>query len=109
MADKAATIYIIDVGQSMGEKNNGREQTDLEFALQYVFDKITTTISNGRKTDMIGTIAMRTDGRLLFCDLMGLRGTLSDVVGVVELHRVHQPPKGFPRIFRTSSDFVALY
>ncbi|KAI5793617.1 putative Ku family DNA helicase [Pyronema domesticum] len=61
MADKAATIYIIDVGQSMGEKNNGREQTDLEFALQYVFDKITTTISNGRKTDMIGTIAMRTD------------------------------------------------
>jgi hypothetical protein len=81
MADKAATIYIVDVGQSMGEKNNGREQTDLEFALQYVFDKITTTISNGRKTDMIGTIAMRTDSRLLSCDLMGLRGTLSDVVG----------------------------
>ncbi|KAI5816728.1 putative Ku family DNA helicase [Pyronema omphalodes] len=61
MADKAATIYIVDVGQSMGEKHNGREKTDLEFALQYVFDKITTTISNGRKTDMLGTIALRTN------------------------------------------------
>jgi len=45
MADKEATVYIIDVGKSMGRKNYGREQTDLEWSMQYVWDKITTTVS----------------------------------------------------------------
>jgi hypothetical protein len=44
MADKEATVYIIDVGKSMGERRHGRLITDLEWAMQYVWDKITTTV-----------------------------------------------------------------
>lgn len=45
MADKEATIYIVDVGRSMGECRNGRSMTDLEYAMQYVWDRITATVS----------------------------------------------------------------
>lgn len=44
MADKEATVYIVDVGSSMGKKRNGREETDLDWAMQYVWDKITSTV-----------------------------------------------------------------
>jgi len=44
MAQKEATVYIVDLGESMGEKRNGREISDLDWALTYVWDKITTTV-----------------------------------------------------------------
>ena len=44
MAQKEATVYIVDVGKSMGQKRNGREVTDLDWALTYIWDKITTTV-----------------------------------------------------------------
>jgi hypothetical protein len=44
MADKEATVYIIDVGKSMGRKNNGRDATDLDWALTYVWDKVTSIV-----------------------------------------------------------------
>ncbi len=44
MADKEATVYIVDVGRSMGEKRHGRDESDLEWALRYVWDKITSTV-----------------------------------------------------------------
>lgn len=83
MASKEATVYIIDLGASMGEKHHGREQTDLEWAMEYVWDKITTTVSacvvlalvvqievdllliqvaTGRKTALMSVIGVRTDG-----------------------------------------------
>ncbi|KAL4808894.1 SPOC like C-terminal domain-containing protein [Aspergillus unguis] len=62
MADKEATVYIVDVGKSMGERRNGREVTDLEWAMQYVWDRITSTVATGRKTAMIGVIGLKTDG-----------------------------------------------
>ncbi|EZF33332.1 hypothetical protein H109_05983 [Trichophyton interdigitale MR816] len=62
MADKEATVYIVDVGRSMGEVNNGREYSDLDWAMLYVWDRITTTISTGRKTATIGVVGVRTDG-----------------------------------------------
>ena len=46
MADKEATVYIVDVGASMGKKNNGRQETDLDWAMTYVWDKITSTVSH---------------------------------------------------------------
>ena len=46
MADKEATVYIVDVGASMGKKNNGRQETDLDWAMRYVWDKITNTVSH---------------------------------------------------------------
>jgi ATP-dependent DNA helicase 2 subunit 2 len=44
MADKQATVYVIDVGKSMGDLRNGREETDLDFALRYLWDRVTTTV-----------------------------------------------------------------
>lgn len=44
MAEKEATVYIVDVGQSMGERQHGRSKSDLEWAMEYVWDKITTTV-----------------------------------------------------------------
>lgn len=60
MAQKEATVYIVDVGSSMGKKRNGREVTDLEWALQYVWDKITSTVATDRKSAHVGVIALRT-------------------------------------------------
>lgn len=61
MANKEATVYIVDVGSSMGERGSGRRETNLDFALEYVWDKITTTVATGRKTAMAGVVALRTD------------------------------------------------
>ena len=61
MADKEATVYIVDMGASMGEKNQGREESDLEWAMRYVWDCITTTVSTGRKTANAGVLGLRTD------------------------------------------------
>jgi ATP-dependent DNA helicase 2 subunit 2 len=44
MAEKEATVYIVDVGKSMSEKNNGRDESDLDFAMRYVWDKITAAV-----------------------------------------------------------------
>lgn len=44
MAEKEATVYIVDVGKSMKQHNNGRDISDLDWAMRYVWDKITTTV-----------------------------------------------------------------
>lgn len=44
MADKEATIYIVDVGSSMGKKCNGRQESNLDWAMNYVWEKITSTV-----------------------------------------------------------------
>lgn len=44
MAGKEATAYILDLGASMGEKRHARDASDLEWAMEYVWDKITTTV-----------------------------------------------------------------
>jgi hypothetical protein len=53
MAGKEATIYILDLGKSMGEKRHGRDQTDLDWALEYVWDKITNTVSRRSHGDLV--------------------------------------------------------
>ena len=62
MAGKEATIYIVDCGRTMGESSHGRKESNLDWALQYVWDKITTTIATGRKTLLAGVVGLRTDG-----------------------------------------------
>jgi hypothetical protein len=44
MAQKEATVYIVDVGASMGECHGGRSESDLDWVMKYVWDKITTTV-----------------------------------------------------------------
>lgn len=46
MAEKEATVYVVDVGQSMGEKHNERKESDFDWAMTYVWDKITSTVKN---------------------------------------------------------------
>ena len=62
MAGKEATVYIVDCGRTMGESSHGRKESNLDWALQYVWDKITTTIQTGRKTLLAGVVGLRTDG-----------------------------------------------
>lgn len=44
MAEKEATVYIVDVGKSMGKKRSGRDEPDLDWAMRYIWDKITCTV-----------------------------------------------------------------
>ncbi|OQE11121.1 hypothetical protein PENVUL_c003G03275 [Penicillium vulpinum] len=64
MAEKEATVYIVDMGRSMGECHHGRPMTDLEWAMQYVWDRITATVATGRKTATVGVVGLRTDGTI---------------------------------------------
>jgi len=59
MAGKEATVYILDLGQSMGEKRHGRDQTNLDWALEYVWDKITNTVSRRSFGDLVRMRNMR--------------------------------------------------
>jgi len=61
MADKEASVYIIDLGESMGECHNGRSESDLDWSMRYVWDKICTTAAAGRKTWTVGVVGVRTD------------------------------------------------
>ncbi|KAL9005753.1 MAG: hypothetical protein Q9188_001464 [Gyalolechia gomerana] len=65
MAEKEATVYIVDVGASMGEKRNGRRTSDLDFAMTYVWDKITSTMITKycKKLKYKRKIVLITDGR----------------------------------------------
>ena len=45
MADKEATVYIVDVGASMNQKHSGREETDFSWSMKYVWDKIASAVS----------------------------------------------------------------
>lgn len=62
MSDKEASVFVIDLGQSMGCKMHGRQQSDLDYSLQYVYDKIMNIVATGRKTLLVGLIGFRTDG-----------------------------------------------
>ncbi|KAK4692180.1 ATP-dependent DNA helicase 2 subunit 2, partial [Lecanoromycetidae sp. Uapishka_2] len=44
MTEKEATVYIVDMGRSMGARHNGRKESDLDWAMTYVWDKITSTV-----------------------------------------------------------------
>lgn len=44
MADKEATVYIVDVGSTMREKCNGRKESSLDWAMNYVWENITSTV-----------------------------------------------------------------
>lgn len=61
MADKEAIVYIVDLGSSMGDCHTGRTESDLDWSLSYVWDKISTTAQAARKTWCVGVIGLRTN------------------------------------------------
>ena len=61
MSTKEATVFIIDVGKSMSEHHGGRDESDLQWAMKYIWDRITNLIALDRKTALAGVIALRSD------------------------------------------------
>lgn len=61
MADKEASVYIVDLGSSMADCHNGRTEPDLDWSMRYVWDKISTTVAASRKTWTVGFIGLKTD------------------------------------------------
>lgn len=61
MADKEATVFILDLGASMAETHSGRPESDLDWSMRYVWDKITDIVAASRKTLCVGIVGLRTD------------------------------------------------
>lgn len=64
MADKEATVFILDLGASMAKSHSGRKECDLDWSMRYVWDKITDIVSANRKTLCVGVVGLRTDGTM---------------------------------------------
>lgn len=62
MADKEATVFILDLGASMGQRGSGRTESNLDWSMSYVCDKITDIVAANRKTLCVGIVGLRTDG-----------------------------------------------
>ena len=74
MADKEASVYIIDLGESMADCHNGRDESDLDWSMRYVWDKISTTVAANRKTWTVGVVGLGTDETNNPQDSEGLEG-----------------------------------
>lgn len=74
MADKEATVYIVDLGESMADCHNGRVESDLDFGMRYVWDKISTTVAASRKTWTVGVVGLNTEETNNAQDTEGLDG-----------------------------------
>lgn len=61
MTDKEATVFILDLGSSMAQSHNGRSESDLDWSMHFVWDKITDVVSANRKTLYVGVLGLRTD------------------------------------------------
>ncbi|KAI9166682.1 ATP-dependent DNA helicase II subunit [Paramyrothecium foliicola] len=61
MADKEATVFILDLGSSMSRTHDGRDESDLDWSMRYVWDKITDIVASNRKTLCVGVVGLRTD------------------------------------------------
>jgi ATP-dependent DNA helicase 2 subunit 2 len=61
MADKEATVYVVDLGESMADCHNGRDESDLDFGMRYIWDKISTTVAASRKTWTVGVVGLNTE------------------------------------------------
>jgi ATP-dependent DNA helicase 2 subunit 2 len=61
MADKEATIFILDLGSSMAQTHSGRAETDLDWGMRYFWDKVTDIVAANRKTLCVGIVGLRTD------------------------------------------------
>ncbi|KAG5372270.1 ATP-dependent DNA helicase II subunit 2 [Yarrowia sp. C11] len=65
MASKEATVYVVDLHDSMSLNNargeDSKEMTDLNWGLQYIYSEISNKILSGRKTDVVGLVGVHTD------------------------------------------------
>ena len=60
-AGKQAHIYIVDQGSTTAECHSGRTESDLDWSLKYVYDKLGTVLAANRTTLGVGVLGLRTD------------------------------------------------
>ena len=54
-------MFILDLGSSMAQNHSGRSDSDLDWSMQYVWDKVTDLVAASRKTLCVGVLGLRTD------------------------------------------------
>ncbi|PBP26561.1 putative ATP-dependent DNA helicase II subunit 2 [Diplocarpon rosae] len=58
---KEATIFVVDLGATTAECHNGRLISDLEYGMQYVWEKIAEIMAENKTTRRVGVVGFRTD------------------------------------------------
>jgi ATP-dependent DNA helicase 2 subunit 2 len=58
----------------MADCHNGRDESDLDFGMRYVWDKISTTVAASRKTWTLGVVGLNTEDTDNAQDREGLEG-----------------------------------
>ena len=61
MAEKEATVFIVDLGSTMANCNSGRTESDLDWSMKFVWDKISHIVSLSRKGLCVAVLGLRTD------------------------------------------------
>jgi hypothetical protein len=54
-------MYIVDLGITIGECHSGRTESDLDYGMRYIWDKIAITMAANLKGGNLGVIGFRTD------------------------------------------------
>ncbi|CCE86209.1 Piso0_005866 [Millerozyma farinosa CBS 7064] len=57
MASKVITTYVVDLSPSMAQTRNGRDKSDLDYALIPLYDNLISKTMKGLKTDLVTVIA----------------------------------------------------
>ncbi|KAF2403626.1 ATP-dependent DNA helicase II subunit 2 [Trichodelitschia bisporula] len=81
---KEATVFVLDISPSMGSTHHGRSETDLTWAMSYVWERITAVVETERKTLEIGVLAVKAD------ETQHMLGEMEGYEGIVEVHPVKQ-------------------
>lgn len=58
---KQAIVFVVDLGSTTAECHNGRVETDLDFEMKYVWNKIGYTMSENKTTSGVGVVGFRTE------------------------------------------------
>lgn len=61
MAEKEAIVFIVDLSSTMANCNSGRSESDLDWSMRFVWDKISHIVSLGRKGLCVSVLGLRTD------------------------------------------------
>src|SRR5690606_17659775 len=61
MAEKEAIVFIVDLGSTMTNCNSGRIESDLDWSMRFVWDKISHIVSLSRKGLCVAVLGLRTD------------------------------------------------
>ncbi|EMR10549.1 hypothetical protein PNEG_01255 [Pneumocystis murina B123] len=61
MSEKEVTVFVIDLDKRMKNCENNRTQSNLEWVLSYFWNKISSKVLSGRKTDCVGVVGFKTD------------------------------------------------